>query len=65
MKMKGKYVDFLCKANPKHKEYIVYENGVKTLYLKLLRALYGYIGLSSSRMINVWPIKISMARSVP
>ena len=43
MKLQGMFVDFMCDANPKYKKYICYENGVKTLYLKLLRALYGCI----------------------
>ena len=43
MKLQGIFVDFMCEANPKYREYICYENGVKTLYLKLLRALYGCI----------------------
>lgn len=43
MKLKGVFVDFMCKANPKYKASICYEKGVKTLYVKLLRALYGCI----------------------
>ena len=43
MKLKGKFVDYMCKANNKYKAYITYEKGVKVLYLKLLRALYGCI----------------------
>ena len=48
MKLKGKFVDFMCKANPKYKSYVCYEKGKKVLYyLKLLRALYGCIGAHS------------------
>ena len=43
MKLRGVFVDLMCKANPKYKKYVCYENGMKTLYLKLLRALYGCI----------------------
>ena len=43
LKLTGIFVDLMCRVNPKYKEYVCYENGVKTLYLKLLRALYGCI----------------------
>ena len=38
---KGEFVDIMCKVNPKHKKNICVENGVKVLYLRLLKALYG------------------------
>ena len=43
MKLQGKFVDFMCKANNKYAQYVTYERGKKVLYLKLLRALYGCI----------------------
>ena len=43
MKMQGQFVDYMCEADPRYKDYICYENGTKTIYLKLLRALYGCI----------------------
>ena len=43
MKMQGQFVDYMCEADPRYRDYICYENGIKTIYLKLLRALYGCI----------------------
>ena len=43
MKLQGRFVDFMCKANNKYAQYVTYERGKKVLYLKLLRALYGCI----------------------
>ena len=31
----------MCKVNPKHKKNVRVDNGVKVLYLRLLKALYG------------------------
>ena len=31
MKMRRKYVDFLCQENPKYKVIVLYKNGVKML----------------------------------
>ena len=36
-------VEILCKVNPKYIPFVSSKNGQKTLYLQLLRALYGYI----------------------
>ena len=43
LKIKGKFVDIMCDVNEDFKEYILFENRVKVLYLKVLRALYGCI----------------------
>ena len=43
MKLQGEYVEYMCKSNEAYRKYVCYVNGVKTLYLKLLRALYGCI----------------------
>ena len=31
----------MCKVNPEHRENVQMENGVKVLYLRILKALYG------------------------
>ena len=33
----------MCDINPEYKNYVRYENGVKVLYLRVLRAIYGCI----------------------
>ena len=43
MKLRGIYVDIMIKVNPEYAKYVVYENGVKVLYVRVLRALYGCI----------------------
>ena len=37
----GRFVDIMCKVNPEYKKYIRYKKGVKVLYLRVLRAIYG------------------------
>jgi len=41
LKLVGKFVDIMCEVNPEYKKYVRYEKGVKVLYLRVLRALYG------------------------
>ena len=41
LKMKGQFVEIMCTINPEYTKYVRYEKGVKVLYLRLLRALYG------------------------
>ena len=41
LNIEGEFVDIICEVNPKHKKNICAENGVKLLYLRLLKALYG------------------------
>ena len=43
MKFTGEMVDVLCKMNPGHIANVVYENGVKVLYVRLLKAIYGCV----------------------
>ena len=43
IKLQDEFVDMMCQVNEKYKAYVCYEKGRKTLYLKLLRALYGCI----------------------
>ena len=41
MKIRGALVDMLVKMSPEiYKDYIVYENNKKVLYVQLLKALY-------------------------
>ena len=42
-KIKGEFVDLMCEVNPDFKKYVIYKNGIKVLYLIILRALYGCI----------------------
>ena len=41
MKFTGESVDILCKMNPEHAKFVVIEKGVKVLYVKLIKAIYG------------------------
>ena len=44
LKLEGSMVNLMVQVNPeKYEEYISYENGKHVLYLRLLKALYGYI----------------------
>ena len=43
MKFTGESVDILCKMNPEHAKFVTIENGVKTLYVKLVKAIYGCV----------------------
>ena len=43
MKYTGQSVDILCRMNPRYKEFVVIENGVKTLYVKIVMAIYGCV----------------------
>ena len=43
LKIEGEFVDIMCEVKPKHRENLCVYNGVKVLYLRLLRALYGYM----------------------
>ena len=37
----GKCLDIMCEVNARHKRYLHAENGLKLLYLRLTKALYG------------------------
>ena len=41
LNIEGEFVDIRYEVNPKHKKNVRVENGVKVLYLQLLKALYG------------------------
>jgi hypothetical protein len=43
MKFTGDTVDMLCELNPSYKAFVVIENGVKVLYVRLVKALYGCV----------------------
>ena len=41
MKICGVLVNILCRLDPRYSQYVVYQNGVKILYVHILRAIYG------------------------
>jgi hypothetical protein len=43
MKFTGDSVRLLCEINPTHRAFVVSENGVPTLYVRLIKALYGCV----------------------
>ena len=43
MKFTGDSVNILCKINPGHIKNVVLENGVKVLYIRLIKAIYGCV----------------------
>ena len=43
VKLKGTSVDVLCKANNKYKDFVIFENNTKVIYLRLSRDLYGCV----------------------
>ena len=43
MKFEGHEVDILCQLNPTHRQHVVMEHGKPTLYVRLLKALYGCV----------------------
>ena len=43
MKFTGKSVDILCKLNPEHIKFVVFEKGIKVLYVRLIKAIYGCV----------------------
>ena len=43
MKFVGTSVKILCKLNPNHQRFVTTENGVDTLYVRLIQALYGCV----------------------
>jgi hypothetical protein len=43
IKFTGNMVDILCDLNPSYKSFVVIENGVKVLYVRLVKALYGCV----------------------
>ena len=43
LKLTSDSVDIMCTVNPEYKKFVVIENGIKVLYLQLLKALYGCV----------------------
>ena len=43
VKLTGKTIDIMCDVNPDLRKLVVIENGIKVLYLQLVKALYGCI----------------------
>jgi hypothetical protein len=43
MKFTGILVDILCRLNLGHMKFVVNENGVKVLYMRLIKAIYGCV----------------------
>ena len=43
MQIRYEFVDMMCEVNPEYIPYIRYKNGKKVLYVKILRAIYGWI----------------------
>jgi hypothetical protein len=43
LKFTGDSVRLLCELNPTHRAFVVIENGIEVLYVRLLKALYGCV----------------------
>ena len=43
MKFTGELVDILCDMNPGHKAFVSNEKGIKVLYVRLVKAIYGCV----------------------
>ena len=40
IKLQGPIVDILCEMKPEYKKFVVHENGKKTPFMQLIKALY-------------------------
>ena len=43
MKFRGQFAELMSRVNPEHAKNIVFENGKKVLYVRVVRAIYGCI----------------------
>ena len=43
IRLSGEDVDMMCNANPTYEQFVTNENGRKTLFLQLKKALYGCV----------------------
>ena len=43
LKLRGTFVYIMCSINEEYKRHVRFKNGKKVLYLRILRALYGFI----------------------
>ena len=41
LNIEGRFGEIMCEVNPEHNKKVRVENGVKVLYLRLLKDLYG------------------------
>ena len=41
--LRGKFVDIMCEINPEYKQHVRTKYGRKTLYICILKAMYGMI----------------------
>ena len=46
MKITGLLVDYMIQLNPMYRDYVVYENGRRVIYVVILRAIYGMLEAS-------------------
>ena len=51
MKICGVLVNILCRLDPRYRQYVVYQNRVKILYVHILWAIYG---LFNQRNLVLW-----------
>ena len=45
LKLRGDFVEIMCEINQEQLNNVVYEGGIKVMYLQLLQAIYGCIEL--------------------
>ena len=43
LKLRGMFVDIMCRVNPEYKDRVIYEGGKKVMYMRVLRSIYGCI----------------------
>ena len=46
MKITGMLVDYMIELDPTYRDYVVYENGKRVVYVEILRAIYGMLQAS-------------------
>ena len=46
LKFRGEFVDMMCEVNEEHRKNVIFENGKKVLYMKIIRGIYGCIEAS-------------------
>ena len=43
LRIRKDFFNIMCEFNTDHKPYVQYDNGKKVIYVKVLRAIYGFI----------------------
>lgn len=43
LRIKGQFVDIMCKVDPEYGKHVRYKKGAKVIYLRILRAIYGLL----------------------